>query len=167
MQAKRNIVSNTSPLIGLSAIGKIELLPLLFTRVLIPVAVEKEVRAGAKLASQRDQILQVFRSPWAEIVPVPSSPLLLSLRERLGAGEAESIILALNRDLPVLLDDLEGRKAAFGLKMDLIRTLGVLGRAKTAGAISAVKPLVEALKIAGIFYADSLVQRFLEAMGEA
>jgi predicted nucleic acid-binding protein len=89
------------------------------------------------------------------------------LRERLGAGEAESIILALNRDLPVLLDDLEGRKAAFGLKMDLIRTLGVLGRAKTAGAISAVKPLVEALKIAGIFYADSLVQRFLEAMGEA
>lgn len=137
-----NIVSNASPLIALSAIGKADLLAEVFSTVLVPPAVQREVQAGNQSLPRKAAIMHALKSKWVEFVPAPINPMVRVLRDRLGAGEAEAIALAMERKLPVLIDDLPARKSAADLNLDVTGTLGVLARAKLNGAIREVKPLI-------------------------
>ena len=92
--------------------------------------------------------------------------MVLVLREHLGAGEAEAIALAMERNFPVLIDDLPGRKSAADLNLELTGTLGVLARSKLNGVVREVKPLIQLLRHAGIYYSDTLIRRFLREIGE-
>ncbi len=44
----RTIVVNTTPLIALAAAGCVDALPLLYQRVIVPLEVAEEIRAGGK-----------------------------------------------------------------------------------------------------------------------
>jgi len=159
-------VSNSSPLIAFSAIGRLDLIQGTFNSIFIPQAVDCEVNTSATPSTTQTRVWKPIRADWIAVVPVKESPTLINLRESLGAGEAEAIILAIERRLPLLLDDLPARKMAIRMNLSPIGSLGILARCKYAGAIREVKPLVEALRNAGIFYADSLIQRFLSDMRE-
>ncbi len=161
------IISDTSPLIAFSAIRRIDLLQKLFVSVLIPPAVFRELVSQGKNWREAAEIQEAINDgTWIKAASAPQSHLLPALCERLGAGEAEAIILALQCNSPVLLDDLAARKAALGLNLDVVGSLGVLARSKATGAIPAAKPLIEAIRNAGIYYSAPLIHKFLKELGE-
>lgn len=85
------VVTNSGPIIILSAIGQLDLLRGLHTSVLVPESVFTEVSLAGK---GRPGSAELEVAPWLERVPVvpPADPLLLQL---LGRGEADAITLAL------------------------------------------------------------------------
>jgi predicted nucleic acid-binding protein len=129
------VVSNTSPINYLTLIGLERLLPTLFGRVIIPAAVQEELKAPGAPAEIREMLGR--SGDWLEAVSAPSvsDPILAGL----DPGEMEAIALAVNMkaDL-ILLDEARGRRTAaerFGLA--ITGTLGVLDRAARAGLINA------------------------------
>ncbi len=162
-----SIVADTSALIALSAIHQLDLLREEFSEVLIPRAVYREIVTDGEgwFEAADAQVLMKSRS-WIHIEDVAGSTLLDLLRASLGAGEAEAIALASERRLPVLVDDMEARQAAAGLKLEIVGALGIVGRGKRRGRIAAARPLVEALRAAGIYYSDSLITQFLTELHE-
>lgn len=117
------VVSDTSPINYLVQIGQIEVLPSLFSKVLVPEAVMAELCAtGAPDAV----------SDW-----LASAPLWLEVRETshlimgidLDRGEAEAIALAMDLGLTALIDDRKGRECAAALGIPVVGTIGILSRA--------------------------------------
>ncbi len=104
------IVSNTSPLIILKKSEAIFILDNLFDSVLIPKSVQKELFKKEK---------EFFSSLKTLKVTEPKDfNLVKALRLIVDEGEAEAIALAMELNLPLLIDNRKGRKVAekLGLK---------------------------------------------------
>jgi uncharacterized protein len=161
-------VTNTSPLIAFSAAGCLEILRSVSPRVWAPQAVFHEIvthGAGWNEAIQAQD--ELIRGSWIRCAEVGDSQRLRELRDRLGgSGEAEAIVLAAERGLPVLLDELAGRRAASALGLKVIGSLGILRLAKSAGAIDRIRPVVMRMVGCGIYFGDELIAQFLEEVGE-
>ena len=159
------VVSNTSPITNLAAIGQLEMLQKLYAKVLIPQAVYGELTFGGVIqpGEREAQIL-----PWIETKQVTDRVLVTALQMELDPGEAEAIALAVEvkADL-LLLDERRGRLVASRLGLRFVGLLGVLTEAKQQGYISAVKPLLEDLVTkAGFWVSPRLYARVLQATGE-
>jgi predicted nucleic acid-binding protein len=159
------VVSNTSPIVNLAAIGALDLLRKLYGTVLIPPAVYAEICSapmdvpGAAVVRQRT---------WIQPAEFKPDALTLALSERLHPGEAEAIALAshLSADL-LLLDERRARKTALRMRIPILGVLGCLIEAKRLGHVPSVKPLLQALKdTAGFHLADDLAASVLERAGE-
>ncbi len=151
------VISYTSPLTNLAAIGHFDLLRPLYGELLIAEAVWEELNAGGQAWPGREE---VAGATWIARRVVANRPLVTALRERLDPGEAETIALAVERSpLFILMDEREGRHAAqrFGLKT--VGVVGVLIEAKARGLISHVGPLLERLRQeAGFFLSDRVIR---------
>ena len=66
----------------------------------------------------------------------------------------------------MLLDDARGRRAAQRLQIAVIGTTGVLLLGKQAQLVSAVAPLLEALKRSWYFLSERLIKAALAQAGE-
>lgn len=85
------VVSNTSPINNLAAIGQLDLLQQLYGKIVIPHAVYQELlNAG----TTDPGVLAVQTLDWIEIRLVTHLELLQTLQTKLDAGEAEAIALA-------------------------------------------------------------------------
>ncbi len=153
------VVSNTSPLTNLAAIGQLDLVRQLYAHLYIPLAVWEELRAPGVNWPGQDQ---VTTASWIERRLVGDRAVVTALRRDLDGGEAEAIALALelNADL-ILLDEKEGRHAARRLGLRVTGVGGVLLEAKAAGAISAVRPSLDALRWTAGFYLNETVYQYL------
>jgi hypothetical protein len=100
------VVSNTSPLTNLAAIGQLDLLRQIHQRVIIAEAVFRELTADGGIYP--GAVVQSLG--WIETQPVANRLLVTALRLELDEGEAETIALAqeLAADL-VLMDERRGR----------------------------------------------------------
>src|SRR5687768_2567637 len=129
------IVSDTTPLIGLASIGRLELLKVLFGDVYIPQAVFNETVTSGREESRARQ--EVSSADWIHIVEVKDRLAVDVLLDEMDLGEVETIILAseLNADW-VLMDEKKGRRKLTQLNIPKIGTLGVLLKAKQLGLIS-------------------------------
>ncbi len=160
------VVSNTSPLTNLAAIGQFELLRQLYDSVHIPVGVWEELNAQEKRWPGADA---VDASEWIDRHVVRDQILVTALRRDLGRGEAEAIALAteLGAEL-ILLDEKEGRHAAQRLGLRAIGVVGILIDAKARGAVVSVRPLLDALRrVAGFYLSDTLYDSVLEIAHES
>lgn len=102
-------VSNSTPLIVLSKIGKLELLKEYFTEIYIPRAVYSEVVLEGKGLSGSKE---VEKAQWIRVEEITNDLAARTLAIHLGAGEAEAIVLAEEKDMLLLIDDGDGRKTA-------------------------------------------------------
>lgn len=142
-------VVNASPLILLGKTQHLDLLDLLAGAVVIPEAVASEVGAkadgGAILAELTGN--SAYRVAAFELVP----PEVLAWD--LGAGETQVVTYALRHGADrVVLDDLEARRCAKAMGLRVIGTLGLVGRAKSAGRIAPAAPVIEHLRRTGHLY---------------
>jgi predicted nucleic acid-binding protein len=84
------VVSNTSPLTNLAAIGQFDLLRRLYSGLHIPDGVWDELNARGQRWPGRDE---VATADWIERHTVQNQALVTALRRDLDRGEAESIII--------------------------------------------------------------------------
>ncbi|MBI5187088.1 MAG: DUF3368 domain-containing protein [Nitrospinae bacterium] len=155
------LVSNTGPLIALSMIGRLNLLPELFSHVIIPSEVYAELIASSFEARR------MAKPAWLEVkmAQPPADPLLLSILDK---GEAAVIQLArqISADT-VLIDERKGRKVARNVyNLAVIGTARVLVDAKKMGMIHSVRELFGELKQNGYWIHANIVEASAHEAGE-
>lgn len=84
----------------------------------------------------------------------------------LGAGESQVIAHCVGRPRWAVLDDLAARRCAASHNVRTIGTLGVVLRAKQHQQIERARPVVEALRDAGMFLDDAFMNDALARVGE-
>ena len=156
----RRVIANTTPLIALANIDRLELLRELYGSIIIPQAVMDEIiREPAK---QR-----VRRATWIKVEPIQDASQKDIFRARLHAGEVEVMILAREQkaDL-VIIDDDAAKKTAIFLGLNVTGTLGVLLKAKREGYLEKVEPVINELLCDGLFISDTVKSYVLKEAGE-
>jgi len=159
------VVSNTSPLTNLAAIGQFDLLCRLYSELHIAQGVWEELNAKGMRWPGSEQVVQ---ANWIEQHTVRNQDLIVALERDLDRGEAETIALALElgADL-VLLDEKEGRHTAQRFGLRVIGVVGTLLEAKRSGAVGTVRPHLDSLRqTAGFYLSASLYQHALALAGE-
>lgn len=159
------VVSDTSPLVSLSAVGRLDLLRALFGRVLIPEAVYREI---VEQGAGRPGASEVAVASWIERQTPTDAALASLLKTELDEGEAEAITLALESAADVvLLDERRGRQRAEALGLRVTGVLGILVEAKRQGRLGEIRPALDALReTAGFWLSNHLYRRALEMAGE-
>lgn len=146
------VVVDTTCLVVLERIGCIDILKRIFPEVCVPTAVQQELGSIPE---------------WLTVVPIHNAGLVSSLGTQLGKGEAEAIALAVELGNSLIVsDDKKARRIARQMGLSVMGTLAVLVRAKQAGAVGQVKPLLDAMKHAGFHMTDTLYQETLRLAGE-
>ena len=154
------VVSNTTPLRYLVAIGHERLFADIFAKVHIPVAVFEELTNPGTPDAVRQYISS--RPPWLEIHSLPESNLL-SLPRPVHRGESHAITLAesLNADL-LLIDERDGRIAAANRRFKLSGTLGLLEMANSLRLIPDFRQTIDALRANGFYLKPILLEDLLK-----
>lgn len=148
------VVADTSPLIALQQIARLDLLRALFGSVLMPPAVAAEA-------------LSVDRPEWLveRSLTKPLPPEVAGAG--LGSGESEAIALALELSADrVLLDEMPARRLAERLGLPLVGTLGMLLIAKRGGLIEAIREPMDTLRRTGFRMSTGLYEYLLQEAGE-
>jgi predicted nucleic acid-binding protein len=152
------VAADTSPINYLVLLGHTEVLPRLYTRVVLPEAVSHELLdAEAPVAVQT----------WAADLPAwcgvgrPTDVSGIAALSHLGAGEQEAIFLAqeLRADL-LLIDEEDGRRAALARGLIVTGTLGVLEHAAERGLVDLPDALARLLTTS-FRVRDALIQAAL------
>jgi uncharacterized protein len=160
------VISDTSPITSLAAVGQLDLLLQLYTKILIPEAVYRELTATS---TPVPGCVEVQTFDWIEVRQVTNRSLIaVLLEQQLDEGECEAIALAIEINAELLLiDERRGRAEADKLGLRITGLLGVLVEAKQKGFIVAVKPVMDDLiGTAGFRVADALYTRILQMVGE-
>ena len=165
MTSSSLVVSNAGPLITLAKIQRPQLLKDLFGHIVIPRAVFEEV----VLQGAGEPGAEETRSAgWIETRSAADDLSVAVLRESLGAGESEAIVLAqeLGADL-LLLDDALARRKAGRLGLKVMGTLGVLLLAKQRGYLEMVKPILSELQQTDFRASTRVYEEVLVRAGES
>ncbi len=159
------VVSDTSPLTNLAAIGHFNLLRDLFGRIEIADAVWQELNAAGHSWPGRDE---VAGADWIIRHAPGNLALFTALRRNLDPGESASIALALklSADL-ILIDEQDGRHEAKRHGLETTGVIGVLLLAKRRGLVGSIRPLLSALRSrAGFWISQTFCERALRDAGE-
>ncbi|MFQ5708190.1 MAG: DUF3368 domain-containing protein [bacterium] len=159
------VISNTSPVINLAAIEKLDLLNQLYGKIIIPQGVYHEVKGtGADQAGATE----IDDLEWIEVTSVPNQDLVQAVRMELDQGESEAIALAIQMKANLLLiDERRGRAVAKRFGLRYIGVLGIIVGAKHKGLIQAVTPLLDDLIArAGFWVSKNLYNRVVQVSGE-
>ena len=156
-------VSNSSPLIHLSLIGRINLLRR-FSGVFIPPAVWREVVEQGGSRPGATEIREARESGWLRVVEPSNTALVRLLEQELHPGEAECIVLAIEiRPDALLLDEAEARRIAGLYDLPVTGIIGLLIQAKHEGQVSSLAEEMNRLREQGNFRIhDALYRRVLE-----
>jgi predicted nucleic acid-binding protein len=110
------IISDSTTLIVLFDLNRLDLLSNIFTRIIIPDAVYKEISVKSSI------VLPSF----IKVQQVKECEVLELLKNLLDLGESEAIALALELNLPLIIDEKKGRKIALREGIKIIGLLGIV-----------------------------------------
>ncbi len=156
-------ISNTSPLLYLHRLNKLDWLPEMFGEIWTPGAVVEELKEGQKRGYD---VPQVENYAWLEVQEpdnIPSAWLALDL----GPGELAAMALALeNPKRVILLDDMLARRVVQAAGLNVWGTLRVLLEGKQQGLTERIAPLLDRAEESGLWVSDSVRRRILTLAGE-
>jgi hypothetical protein len=157
------VVSDTSPILSLALIGRLDLLHDLYGSIVIPEAVRQEI-----MATDQSGAREVSQADWIITRPIDPDVSLKLLQREVDRGEAEAIGLALQLKAAVLLiDERKARGLAQYLELNIVGLLDVLHEAKQRQLIPTIKPVLDDLLTRARFrLSRKLYQRTLHAAGE-
>ncbi len=159
------VVSDTTPLIGLASIGRLNLLQELFDEVYIPQAVFDETVTFGRAESKAKQ--EVSKANWIHIVEVKDRLAVNVLLDEMDLGEVETIVLASEMDADwVLMDEKKGRRKLSQLNIPKIGTLGILLKAKQLGYIKSLKTEIENLQKTSFGISQQVIDEVLKLARE-
>ena len=160
----RIVLTDASPLIGLSLVDGIPWLRALFGSVTVPEKVLHEV-VGRHFRGEA-AIADAVTAGWllSVVEPAPDQPALPDLDE----GEAACIRLALAANVPALLlmDERAGRAVAQEFGLQVAGTAALIGMAKQRGLVTAAKPVMERLYRSDFRIAAEVIRTVLQRVGE-
>lgn len=110
------IISDSTTLIVLFDLDRLDLLSNIFTHISMPEAVYEEISVKSSI------VLPSFM----KVQKVTDSELLDVLKNVLDLGESEAIALALELELPLIIDEKKGRKIALKEGIQIIGLLGII-----------------------------------------
>jgi uncharacterized protein len=158
-----DVIVNTSPLQYLHQVGRLDLFPKLFGRIIVPEAVIAELAAGRRLGVSLPELETL---EWVELRS-PASLVGRLFSWGLGAGESAVLSLALERPGSwVVLDDKLARQATVHLNLPLLDTAGILLRAKHAGHLDTVGSVLNQLAALGFRLTPETTRNILDLAGE-
>ncbi|KAA5542502.1 DUF3368 domain-containing protein [Adhaeribacter rhizoryzae] len=147
------IICDTSCLILLDKLNKLDLLKLCYSNIYITTEIAEGF--GKTLPD------------WLIIKEASNQALQQTLTQILGRGEASAI--ALTFDIPdnvVVLDDLKARKIAKSLNLKITGSLGILVKAKQQGFIEKLSPILEQVQQTNFRIAENIIRKILATVGE-
>jgi len=114
-------------------------------------------------------VIDLGRLPWLLVATAADQNRVRQLRSELDPGEAEAIVLAVERSASLLLmDERRGRRIANSSGLTVTGLLGVVAAAKYAGLIDLAKPVVDELvQTARFWIGADLYAEVLRQLGEA
>lgn len=119
------VVSDTTPIISLLKINRLDLLEKSFGEVLIPNAVYEELTADQRFM---EEAIMVKEASYIKSVPVLNHEAvrILRLATGLDQGESEAIVLTDEREADILLmDEAKGRKISGKMGITVMGTIGI------------------------------------------
>ncbi len=153
------LIADSSALVALSIVDKLDVLEKLFGEVYVPRAVYNEVSQENKAESYKlknyckDRVLDIQASANFNIT--------------LGKGESEAIVLYTEQNANFLLcDDKKAKKFAQSFGLKVIGSLGILLKAKERSFLSEIAPLIDILRGSRIFIDDKTYALVLGMAGE-
>jgi predicted nucleic acid-binding protein len=151
-----SVVSNSSPLIALARIQRLDLVPAVLKSALIPPAVAREIAPSIPVLPH-----------WLEVRAPTRSVAVLTSRGPLGDGEWEAIALAVEVGASaIVIDDRPARRLAEAAGLNIIGTLGLLLEAKRAGHIRTIRVELDKLLETSFFLSQQLYDQVLRIAGE-
>lgn len=161
------VLADASPLIGLSLIDRLHLLPGLFGTVWVAPRVLEEVLTG-KFDKGESEIRAALAGGWLQICQAaPANVPLMGL----DPGETQALLqactLLLQGKSPLLLmDERAGRAAAAELGIACVGTAAVIAMAKQSGLIPSAAAVLEALFQTDFRLSKAVIRAVLESVGE-
>lgn len=147
------ILADTSCLISLAAVGRLDILHELYGQVTITSEVAEEY--GEPLPE------------WVQVRDLGLDNTVRALSATIDRGEASIIALAMQ--LPgsrMILDDRKARRTADSLSLPYTGLVGVLIKAKSCGVIPLLVPVLDELKEANFRISESVVAEAQKLAGE-
>lgn len=158
------VVCNSTALIGLAKLGRLDLLKEIFGEIIIPEGVYQEVVVQGKTKAGSKEVND---AEWIKRERAKDRVAVELLSRHLNHGESEVLILGkeLRADW-LIVDDDEARDAASSAGFKVIGLAGVLIAAKNIGLIKAVKPLLDELRAKKFRIGDTLYRTVLKEIQE-
>jgi predicted nucleic acid-binding protein len=152
------VVSDTSPLLNLALIDRLDLLRTQFADVTVPRRVWDELAEGEE---GLEALRELRDDDFLSIVEVERSDLFVEVFHELDPGETASICYAVEHDADlVLLDERDGRRVARRHDLEVTGVIGILLRGAKTNEIDLEHEL-SALREAGFWISDELYERAL------
>ena len=154
------VIANTTPIIALLGIGKINILKALYNEIIIPHAVSEEILI------KNENILDDYN--WIRVHNVTNLAAKEVFSSALHIGEIEVILLSKEmRANLVIIDDNIARRHAKYLGLTVTGTIGIILRAKREGIIHEVKPVINKLIENGFYISNTICEEVLNYAGES
>ena len=156
------VIADAGPLIAFARLHQLGLLPQIFGRVFVTEMVFAEC-AGRADFPESPLIREAVDKKQLELCAAPD---FSAYAQKIDAGEASAIAVAIEYGCGVLMDDKAGRKMAANAGVPAIGTVGVLVLAKRKGLVPLLAPLLEELAGSGYFLGEGIIAAALAVSGE-
>jgi predicted nucleic acid-binding protein len=117
------IVSDSTAIITLININEFELLKFFASKIIIPTEVYREIsiQKDAKIFLDRET-----KANFLEVVSGDNNLLFDELHILLDRGESAAIVLAAEKNIPLLIDEKKGRRVARNLGIEIVGLIGII-----------------------------------------
>ena len=154
------VIADTTPIITLMKLQRLDLLEKLFDTVIVPNAVFEELISNSNYLTEAKMVVEC---PFLKRLEVSDRQSIKILREVVGldAGESEAIALAEENHADLLIiDERKGRRVAKQMEIKITGTIGILLQAYDCKILSQEEILScsERLRNSRIRISDSLFE---------